>query len=244
MTEHPHADRAVPQDPGPWWRTPWPGAALVAVAVPVMVVASVLAWPDMAAEVVTREAGGRHGASVVPREVSAALLPATLVVLTALFAVVPGLDQRLLGRTPLAQDRSPERARRVLGWTLAGLAPVTVVLHLGVLAMHTGEPFPLDRAMGVALGLLLVALGVGLPLAAPGGRFSGRAEGFRAAQGPAYRTAGLLLVLAGAVTAVAAGAGASWAPVVAVVGTAVAFGQVVLRAGLGALTPRRPSHDR
>lgn len=220
----------------PVWSWHGPGAAITAAAVLAMVVASMLAWPDMAAEVVTREAAGRHGASVVPRGVSAVLLPATASLLAALFALGPWVEHHLGSLTPALQERSPERVRRVLGWTSAGLSVVLLVVHLGVLSLYTGHDFRWEQAVGAAVGVLLVVLGGVLPLAAPGGRFSSRrAEAFRAAQGPAYRDAGVVVAITGVATVVCAFAAPAAAVVVAVGGVLLGFGLVAVRAALAAV---------
>ena len=236
-TEAPHEETPAP----PWVMVPWPGAAVALAAVAIMIVASVVAWPDMAAEIVTREADGRHGESVVSRGVTAVAHPVALLVLSALFSVGLRADHELLSRTPMGLDRSPDRVRRVLSWTLMGLSPVLVVLHLGMLALHTGEEFPLEQAAAAAAGLLIVCLGVAAPLFAPGGRHTGWLERFRAAQGGAYRIAGLFLVLAGIATAVAATVAPQVAMGVAVVSVAAAFLVVGLVAALRA--SRKPSGD-
>lgn len=190
--------------PPPWVMVPWPGAAVALAAVVIMVVTSVVAWPDMAAEIVTREAAGNHGESVAARGVTAVALPCVLLGLTILLSVVLRADHELLKRTPVGMDRSPERARRVFSWTLMGLSVVLVLLHLGLVSLHTGDVYPLDEAVAAGVGVLLVCLGVAAPLFAPGGQFTGRLETFRAAQGKLYRRAGIVLVVAGVATAVAA----------------------------------------
>jgi hypothetical protein len=230
--------RTTGQHAPPVWSWHGPGAAITAAAVVAMVVASVVAWPDMAAEVVTREAAGRHGESVVPRGASAVLLPATATLLAVLLALGPWVEHHLGSLTPALQERSPERVRRVLGWTSAGLAVVLLVVHLGVLSLHTGVAFDWERTVGAAVGVLLVVVGAVLPLAAPGGRFrSVRAEAFRAAQGPAYRVAGVVVALAGVGTVVCAFAAPAAAVLVAVGGVLLGFGVVAVRATVAAVRP-------
>jgi hypothetical protein len=212
----------------PWVLVPWPGAAVALAAVVIMVVASVVAWPEMAAEIVTREAGDRRGESVASRGATAAAMPGVLLLLTGLFSVILRADHELLRRTPIGPDRSPERARRVLSWTLMGLSVVLVALHLGLLSLHTGAAYPLEQAVSAAAGLLIACLGVAAPLFAPGGRTTGRAEEFRAAQGRSYRLAGVALVVAGVVTAVVA----AFDPRLAMGIAAVSVGAVFLAVGI------------
>ncbi|MEU4360453.1 hypothetical protein [Promicromonospora sp. NPDC023987] len=224
--------------PPPWVMIPWPGAAVALAAAAVMVVASVVAWPEMAVEIVTREANGRHGESVAHRGVTAVAAPSALLGLTVLFSVGLRADHELLKRTPAVLDRSPERVRKVLSWTLMGLSVVVVVLHLGLLSLHTGDAYPLENAMAAAGGLLLVCLGVAAPLFAPGGSYTGGLERFRAAQGRLYRDAGIALVLAGIATAVAAAFDPWVAMGIAVGAVAVVFLVVGIAAAVQAA--RRP----
>lgn len=220
--------------PPPWVMIPWPGALVALAAVAIMVVTSVVAWPEMAVEIVTREADGRHGESVAHRGVTAAAMPAALLGITVLLSVVLRADHELLRRTPLGLERSPERARRVFSWTLMGLSVVLVALHLGLLSLHTGDAYPLENAVAAAAGLLLVCLGVAAPLFAPGGRHTGRVEQFRAAQGGLYRGAGIFLVVAGVATAVAAAFDPWVAMGIGVVSVVVAFLVVGLAAAIKA----------
>ena len=225
--------------PPPWVMVPWPGAAVALAAAAIMVVASVVAWPEMAVEIVTREADGRHGESVVHRGFTAAALPGILLALTALFSVILRADHELLKRTPVGLERSPERARRVFSWTFMGLSLVLVALHLGLLSLHTGDPYPVEKAVAAAVGLLIVCLGVAAPLFAPGGSYTGGLERFRAAQGRLYRGAGIALVLGGIATVVAA-VFAPWVAMgIAVAAVAVVFLAVGIAAGLRAV--RKPA---
>lgn len=224
MTATGSAERSPNENQAPpWVMVPWPGAAVALVAVVIMAVASVVAWPEMAAEIVTREADGRHGESVAGRGITACAVPGVLLLLTGLLSVVLRADHELLGRTPVGLDRSPERARRVFSWTLMGLSVVLVALHLGLLSLHTGAPYPFEEAVAAAVGLLVACLGVAAPLFAPGGRLTGRAEEFRAAQGPSYRLAGIALVVAGTATAVVAAFDAGLAMGIAVVSVGAVF---------------------
>jgi hypothetical protein len=210
-------------------------------AVVIMIVTSVVVWPEMAVEIVTREADGRHGESVVHRGVTAVAAPSMLLGLTVLFSVGLRADHELLKRTPMALDRSPERVRQVLSWTLMGLSVFMVTFHLGLLSLHTGDGFPFEKAVAAAVGLLIACLGVAAPLFAPGGRYTGRLERFRAAQGRLYRGAGIALVLAGVATAVAAAFDPWVAMGIAVLSVGAVFVVVGLAAALAAA--RRPPED-
>ncbi|MGC4943337.1 hypothetical protein [Kribbella sp. DT2] len=232
MTATGSTEASRTENPPPAWVVvPWPGAVVALAAVAIMIATAIVAWPEMAAEIVTREADGRHGQSVVSREVTAVALPSVLLVLIVLFSVILRADHELLKRTAMGQDRSPERARRVLSWTLMGLSVTLVALHFGLLSLHTGDAYPFEKTVAAAGGLLITCLGAAAPLFAPGGRFIGRLEGFRAAQGRLYRRAGIVLVLAGMTTAVTA----AFEPGLAMGVAVVSVGAVFLVVGLAAV---------
>lgn len=153
----------------------------------------------------TREAAGNHGASVVPRGVTAVVLPVALLVLTVLLMVVPTRDAKLTARiSPTVQQRG-RGAVRILGALLVGLSIFFGVFHVGLIGMYTGADLPIEQVVGAAAGVLLMILGVYLPLARPDTTYeSPRLEAFRAALGPAYRIGGFAMVALGLVTIVVA----------------------------------------
>lgn len=205
--------------------TPWGGLAVAAVALAAMAVASVLIWPEMAETLVTREAAGNHGRSEVSRGFTAVALPATLLLLMALFAVGPRLDEKHLGHLRLNAGRNPRNAARVLSYTLAGLAVVLLLVHLGLLAMFAGRGYPMAEAVAAGVGLLLVLLGIALPLARPEGEFeSAWLTRYRDAIGPQYRHGAYLLVGLGLAVMALAFVWPLVAMIVATVAVVVVFG--------------------
>ncbi|MDN5732507.1 MAG: hypothetical protein L0H14_11895 [Yaniella sp.] len=201
------------------------GALIIAgMAVVFMVIWSVALWPDMTPTIVTREAGGNHGQSAVSREVTAAAMPVVLVVLAVLLAAAPTLDaklMRLIITTP-QQDRG-RGSPRVLGASLVGLSILLSALHVGFVDMHTGAGLPIEQIVPVAAGVLLTILGIYLPLAHPSTTHDNeRFEAFRAAQGPAYRIGGFVLVLVGLATIVS-GLLLPWLSIVIAVGGVAAI---------------------
>lgn len=211
-------------------RLPMGALIFAGLAVVFMAIWSVALWPDMTPAIVTREAGGNHGQSVVSREVTAVAMPAVLAVLAVLLAATPTMDAKLM-RAMIAmpqQDRG-RGSPRVLGALLVGLSIVLSALHVGLVSMHTGSELPIEQIVPVSVGVLLTILGIYLPLARPSTTHSHeRFEAFRAAQGPAYRIGGFVLVLVGLATTVSALL-LPWLSIVIAVGGIVAiFGSVIV----------------
>lgn len=176
-----------------------------ALAIVFMAVWSIVHWSQMAPSIVTRQAAGNHGASRVSREVTAVAAPAALLLLTALSAAAPALQARLDKRLFSASGTPGRGSARALGAALVGLSILSSTLHVAFVGMHTGADLPVEKLVGVAVGVMLTILGVYLPLARPDGAFaSRRMEAFRAAQGPAYRVAGFAMAALGAATIVIA----------------------------------------
>ncbi|MET0693005.1 MAG: hypothetical protein ABWX96_09210 [Propionibacteriaceae bacterium] len=219
-------------------QTPWGGLAVAAAGVVAMVVASVLFWPDMAQTLVTREAAGNHGQSEVSRGFTAVAMPLTLVVLAALFAVGPRLDQKYLGRLRLNAGRNLRNASRVLSYVLAGLTVVLLVIHLGLLSMFAGRDYPIEEAVAAGVGFLLVLLGIALPLARPEGDFQTPwLNRYRDALGSSYRRAAYLLIALGLVVMVFAFIAPVVSMVVAALAVLVVFGGTGLLAAIRASRP-------
>ena len=215
---------------------PWPGLVVAVLAAAAMVIASVLAWPDMAESIVTREARGEHGASVVSRGVTAVALPIAFLLVAAVLTAAPALDRWLRARVRLPAQVNARGGVRVLNYALTGLAIFFLVFHLGLLSLHTGGGFPLETAVPAAGGLLIVLLGIALPLARPEDTFGSAAlERVRRVIGPAYRIAGFTLVALGLFTIAAA---FLWPPAAAAAG-ASSVAIAVLAGGAGAAVRAR-----
>ena len=141
----------------------------------------------------------------MPVEVTAVAAPAALLLLTALSAAAPALQARLDKRLFSASGTPGRGSARVLGAALVGLSILSSTLHVAFVGMHTGADLPVEKLVGVAVGVMLTILGVYLPLARPDGALtSRRMEAFRAAQGPAYRVAGFAMAALGVATVVVA----------------------------------------
>ena len=65
-----------------------------AIALAFMIAWSAVHWPEMAPTIVTREAGGSHGASIIPRGFSASAMPVILVLVSSLMAISPWVNTK------------------------------------------------------------------------------------------------------------------------------------------------------
>ncbi|WOQ16783.1 hypothetical protein [Raineyella sp. W15-4] len=196
------------------------------LAIVFMAVWSVVHWPAMVPAIVTREAAGNHGASVVPRGVTAAAMPGVLLVLTVLLMAVPAWDRRLRARiSPMSGQQHGRGQMRVLGASLVGLS----IFHIGLVGMYTGENPPMEQLVGAAAGVMLMILGVYLPVGRPDMTLEGpRWEAFRAAQGPAFRIGGFALVAVGLAALVAALLRPSLAIVIGPTGVAIVWVSILV----------------
>lgn len=134
------------------------GYIIVVIALAGMICYSLLFWDDMPAQVITRQAAGRHGASAVPRGVSAAAMPATLLICTLLLMLMP-LWNRLVGSTPLRPGPDQRQQTRIWTAILAMLSALLLTLHIGITDMCTGRgpQFPQLAAYGMAVTLIGLA---------------------------------------------------------------------------------------
>lgn len=211
-------------------RTASPARVSIAIAGLVivgMVGWSIVQWPVMEPSIITREAAGNHGTSVVPRLVTACAMPVTFALLTVFFWFAPRIDGRfleLLGapggtRTP-NRDASP----RVLGLLLIGLSVLLATLHVALISLHTPEQLPIGSLIPAAVGAMLVLLGIALRLIEPQAVTGMQVEArFILAQRRAYRRAAPLMVMLGVMTIIAAWLAPPAALPIAVGGVLVVF---------------------
>ncbi|MGO1264281.1 MAG: hypothetical protein ACTMIV_14110 [Brevibacterium aurantiacum] len=210
-------------------RLPIGALVFAALAVAFMVVWSIIQWPDMTVEMVTRRAEGNHGESVVPRPVTAIALPVTLSALTILLAFAPTLDEKLMTKiTGMNQPRG-SASTRVLGAVLVGAGLLLSVLHVIFVGMHTGMKVPIEQLAGSAGGLVLIILGIYMPLIRPDTMHAyPKLALFQAQLGPAYRLGGYLLVLVGSMTVATAIFFPKWTILIGPLGTALVFSIIAL----------------
>ncbi|SDM47704.1 hypothetical protein [Nonomuraea jiangxiensis] len=183
-------------------RPPWAGVVVGFLGLTAMIAIARGLWDALPETVTTRVAAeGRPGVEV-SRLVFAGALPAVLVAVGVLVAVAVMVEDRLRGRLP-GWFVAPRRVRRrAMNVVFVILPLLLVVLQAGLLARTAGHAFPLERAIGVALGGMLVVVGAALPGIVPDGSGGGPAGRFSLAWRRSQRPAGAALMLLGAACAV------------------------------------------
>ena len=136
-----------------------------AIALTFMIIWSAVHWSQMAPTIVTREAGGNHGASIVSRGFSAAAMPGTLALTSSLLTISPWVHQKFSSLTGIPLPRYDRSAARVLTAVQAGLGLVMCTAHVFIVDLHTAAGIPAVKLMAMSLGALLVLLGIYLPIA-------------------------------------------------------------------------------
>ncbi|MBE6476968.1 MAG: hypothetical protein E7Z97_02680 [Propionibacteriaceae bacterium] len=135
------------------------GYAVTAISLAAMVCYSLWSWDDMPAQILTRQAAGRHGASVVSRAVAAAAMPVALAASALLLLLMPVWNR--LTR-PLAPRTVAGRRHERLVWTvvLVMLSALMLALHVGIVDMYTGRGPQLPQLAAWAMAALLIGLAV------------------------------------------------------------------------------------
>ena len=85
-----------------------------AIALTFMIIWSAVHWSQMAPTIVTREAGGNHGASIISRGFSAAAMPVTLALTSSLLTISPWVHAKFSSLTGIPLPRYDRSAARVL----------------------------------------------------------------------------------------------------------------------------------
>ncbi|QBI55199.1 hypothetical protein [Streptomonospora litoralis] len=169
MEERQRPESAEPVRAAP----PWAGIAVAAVSMAAMAAADAALWDRIPEAVTTRESTVHRSAVRVPREVVAAAFPAALALVAALLAMSARVDavlQRRLHTTPFAGAAPPPRTRTAGANTVLGLlGPFMALLHVGMLMHFAGYAVPVERGAAVAVGVLLVGVGVLVPRLGPPG---------------------------------------------------------------------------
>ncbi|RLP07116.1 hypothetical protein [Propionibacterium australiense] len=138
---------------------PVTGYAVTVLCLAAMVCYSLWSWDDMPARIVTRQAAGRHGSSVVSRTAAAAAMPVVLAASALLLLLVP-LWNRLT--RPIALRSGLDRRHERLVWTvvLVMLSMLMLALHVGIIDMFTGRGPQLPQLVGWAMAAVLIGLAV------------------------------------------------------------------------------------
>ncbi|MFI7614511.1 hypothetical protein ACIBP6_25100 [Nonomuraea terrae] len=148
-------------------RVPWAGVVVSALALVVMTAVAWRLWDALPDVVTTRRPTADRPGAHVPKAVMAAAMPATLVVIGVVIGVgmagATAAGERLRPLLPPMLMASAAARRRAVNVLFVLLPPVLTAVHTGVLADAAGHAFPLERTVGVAVGLLTTGLGLALP---------------------------------------------------------------------------------
>ena len=220
-------------------RTPRTGFVVCLVIALALLVVSIIAYPHMAPELVTRPAGNGHGENSPSREFTAFVPPLILVVVAGLIALAPRFNPRFLERFPAGAVANTENSTKVLNCVLVLVGILIAALHLGLIALYMGFNAPLEAIMTTAAGIVVTGLGAVLPWTRPEGRFNNPTlERYRAGSARAYRPAGYLLMAAGVLTIVLAWLSPTAAMIVGIGSIVAAFGLIAVRGIRSAASPR------
>ena len=183
--------------------TRFPAGVVIAAAIALafMIAWSAVHWPEMAPTIVTREAGGSHGASIIPRGFSASAMPVTLVLVSSLMAISPWVNAKFSSLTGMPMPRYDRSTARVRTATQAGLCLVMCAMHVFVVGLHTGTETSALTLVAMSLGALLVLLGIYLPIAQSDVETNdSRLNALIVAQRSMSRSAGISMVVVGLAT--------------------------------------------
>lgn len=122
------------------------GLALTALAA----IASVLALPDLPAEIAIHWGASGAPDDYAPRALGVAFVPALMLVLLAVFEIVPRID-------PL--EANIESFERVYDGLVLTLMAFLVGVHAIVLAFNLGYDVPIELAVGAGTGALAIVIG-------------------------------------------------------------------------------------
>ncbi|MFB9474810.1 hypothetical protein ACFFR3_35405 [Nonomuraea salmonea] len=183
-------------------RLPWAGIVASAVGFIVMVAIAWTLWDSLPETIVTREATETRSGVAVPRVVMAFALPGVLIVVGAIMTVstvIGGRMRHYVDPRLVASPRSQTRSMNVL---FVVLPLLLVTLQAGLLSRAAGHEFPLERAVGVAVGIMLIGMGNVLPKISPSRMPDGPNGALALAWQRSQRAGGLALMILGAICAV------------------------------------------
>lgn len=206
------------------------GFIICLIIVAVLLLLSGLAYPHMAAELVTRPAGNGHGESSPSREFTALALPVALLLVCVLLVLAPRVNPRILEQLSTGSHLDIKNSIKALNIAMVLIGAIFATLHIGLLALYTGADFPLEAAMGTVFGATLAGLGVLLPLTRTSGSFQHETlERYRKGSSRAYRPASYLLMSAGVIVTCCSWSAPGIAVVVGTASVAVAFGIIAVQ---------------
>lgn len=222
-------------------RLPGIAYAVAGLTIASMIIWSIVQWPAMEPNVVTREAAGNHGTSSVPRLISAGVMPVALIFLTIFMGFAPKVDVRylkLLGDPGTAGPSNRKASPRVLALILIAMSVLLATLHVVIVSLHTPGELPIISLVASAVGVLLLLLGFAFPMITPrpvtGYELEHR---LRDTQRRAYRTiAPVAMVVTAIATIVAAWLAPSVALPIGIGGIVLMFAGIAIAAVLRART--------
>ncbi|MFC5816109.1 hypothetical protein [Nonomuraea harbinensis] len=218
-------------------RMPWPGIVASAAGFLAMVAIAYVMWDHLPEYVATREATATRPGVDVPRIVIAGALPAVLLLIGAVMTVSTIIGGRLRHFVDPTLVASPSSQTRTMNVLFSVLPLLLVTLQAGLLSRAARYDFPLEQAVGVAFGILLIGLGNVLPKISPARVASGVTGRWALAWQRSQRTGGVALMVLG--TACVAGS-FFFPPVLLVVGSALLVAAVyALMAVLAVMRMRR-----
>ncbi|MEU0565466.1 hypothetical protein ABZ297_08760 [Nonomuraea sp. NPDC005983] len=215
-------------------RPPWAGIVVSVLCTIVMIAIAWAVWDSLPEIVTTRKATATRPGLGMPRFVVAAALPVTLIIIGAVVAGERVISGRLRHQILVASPRSRARSMNVL---FVMLPLLFVVLQAGILLRTAGYDVPLEKAVAVALGVLLIAVGNLLPKISPSRIPAGAAGHLMLAWQRSQRAGGLLMMLLGVACAVGA---FFFSPMIVAVASAFAVAAVYLLMALLTAARLRP----
>jgi hypothetical protein len=144
-------------------RPPWAGVIVSTAGFLAMIAIAWALWDSLPEHIVTREATDTRAGATVPRLVMAGALPAGLLIVAALTPVGLIVQRRLARHFPPLLIAPPHAQARALNVLFVVLPLLLVTLQAVALAKEAGYDIPVERVMGVALGIVLIILGRALP---------------------------------------------------------------------------------
>lgn len=183
-------------------RPPWAGVIASAAGLLAMIAIAWALWDSLPEQIVTRQATDDRAGVAVPRLVMAGSLPALLLVVAVLTPVGLAVQRRLARHFPSWLVTQPHVQARAMNMLFVVLPLLFVTLQAVMLGKEAGYDIPVERVLGVVVGVVLIVLGRALPAlgsshAAPDGPIGRLITAWQRS----HREGGLALMIIGAACA-------------------------------------------
>jgi uncharacterized membrane protein len=178
-------------------RPPWAGIVASAACFLAMITIAYAMWDSLPEYLATREATATRPGVNVPRIVVVGALPAVLLLIGAVMTVSTIVGGRLRDYVDPTLVASPKSQTRSMNVLFVVLPLLLVTLQAGLLSKATHYDFPLQQAVGVAFGILLIGLGNVLPKISSTSISTGSTRRLALAWQRSQRTGGVALMLLG-----------------------------------------------